>query len=258
MTRAANLPCVCGSGKPFKRCCRDRPKNSISLHEKAMAGMLIPMVRIKSTGGESAGVTVSHIAVTRNGETTTHLKEPITLQTNGAAGDKTHVAAAALVFSSGSETPAQIHTLGNATVSNAPRIPVGLALGGNGKKMRCVSESGLFAIVRLAVQRDTQVGYFDVIFGTKGQDERVDESGQKNRPHIALHPDGNGKFLRLSSHRCELEGNMAYLPKRQNIAPVSFRVRLLDCDEALCLLFTSAESSTIMLESVHFEPLRET
>lgn len=217
-----------------------------------MAGILRPTVRIRSSGGESSGITVERIAVTRNGVTTVHLDEPISLNTNAAPGDKTEVAGAVLTFPSDSTTSAKIHTVGNASVSRVP-TPVQVALSNGVRLLRCTSESGFFAVAKVKTQRDIGQGYFDLIFGAGGRQVKLDEDGRKNRPHISLSPDGNGKFLRLSGHRCEVQAEMVYLPELHRISPVTFRVRLVEHGETLCLAFVHEESACVVLQSIHFE-----
>jgi hypothetical protein len=227
MARPANLQCPCGRGLSYKRCCRDKGARPLSRYEKAMAGMLRPTVRIRSSGSESVGITVERIAVTRNGITTVHLDEPISLNTNAALGDKTEETVAVLTFPSDLTTSAKNHTLGNATVSSVP-TPVQVALSNGVGLLSCSSESDLFAVAKIKAHRRTGQGYFDLIFGAGGSQVKLDKDGRRNRPHISLTPDGNGKVLRLSGRRCEVQAEMVCLPELHRISPVTFRVRFVE------------------------------
>jgi hypothetical protein len=176
---------------------------------------------------------------------------PVTLSVNTTSGNNTEIAHAQLVVpATGIETGTAV-TNGNATVTmGLPRFQIALPAGK--KKLRISSASGMFAVLRVGTQRNDGTQYFDVLFGRLGQSEDVDESGQKNRPHIAIAPDGNGKFLRLQGHRCEVESSMTVGSSSGPIYPDSYRIRSLELNACIELRFTRSSSKTIELQSASF------
>ncbi len=123
--------------------------------------------------------------------------------------------------------------------------------------MKGVSQTGLYAIARVRTQHDSDQQYFDLLFGTSGQAEEVDAKGIKQRPHIAIHPNGNGKFIRLAGHSCELESEMTYQPRARQVLPRAVRVRSLEHKEVLELRFAQDTTGSIVLEEIHFVAVKQ-
>lgn len=251
MIPTSNSPCPCGSGKKYKRCCRSKDQGLRTLHQRLLAGELPFFARISSTDGAAGQFVVSRASITRGGVTTVLLDEAITVSTNNTAGTKTEMSAAAISIPVDGTSHGSIWTSGNASVSNSS-ASVELALRGGTKKMKGVSPTGLYAIARVGTQRDSGQQYFDLLFGTSGQAEEVDAEGVKQRPHIAIHPDGNGKFIRLAGHSCEFESEMTYQLAARQIVPSAVRVRSIEHQEVLELRFTQEPTGRVVLEEICF------
>lgn len=194
---------------------------------------------------------VHHAAVTRDGLTTVLLDEKVTLSTNSISGDKTDNSFASISIPADGVSPGIIRTVGNASVSN-DAIPTKILLASAAKKLKATSNSGLFVVARIGLQRDTKINFFDFLFGRHGQDESVDEAGQKQRPHIAFYPDGNGKFIRLASHNCELEGELQYSASSRLVVPKKLLIKSADFAETVELMFSLSSSGPTVLESICF------
>ncbi len=221
------------------------------LFEKLASGQLPFHAEIISSNGEPSSMEVHHAAVTRDGLTTVLLDEKVTLSTNAMSGDMTENSSASISIPADGVSPGIIKTVGNASVSN-DAIPTQILLAGGSKKLKEKSKSGLFVVARIGLQRDTQIEFFDFLFGRHGQDESVDEAGQKLRPHIAFYPDGNGKFIRLASHNCELEGELQYSASSRQVVPKKLLIKSADFAESVELVFSFSGSGPTVLESICF------
>jgi hypothetical protein len=250
MTRRANLPCGCGSGKPYKRCHRDKDKGMQELFRKIQAGELPITAQMRSENSEPSSMQVGRIVVTHGGVERVLSEEMLTLTTNTVPGDKTQKSMARVSLpvdgSMGS-----ISTFGNATVCNGA-LPLNLRLSGGSKKLKASSHSGGFAVARIGRHNDTQQEFFDFLFGYDGQSEVVDGSGRKNRSHVALHPDGNGRFLRLEGNGCEIATEQGYTAAANSIVPRKVVIRSPQFTEILVAEFT-ASGETVELVSIAFE-----
>lgn len=194
---------------------------------------------------------VHHAAVTLDGLTTVLLNEKVTLSTNSTSGDKTKDSSAVISIPADGMSPGIVRVVGNASVSN-DRLSAKILLAGGKRKLKASSKSGLFVVARIGLQRDTQIEFFDFLFGRRGQEERIDEAGHKDRPHIAFYPDGNGKFIRLVGHNCELEGELQYDASSSQVAPKVLRIKSADFAEIVELKFSSGSSGPTVLESICF------
>lgn len=221
------------------------------LFEKISSGQLPFTAQIISKSGEPGSMEVSRASITQNGRTTVLLDEKVTLATNSTHGDKTTSSVASISIPIDGSSPGAIRTLGNASVSNAAK-PQTIALVGGVKKLKATSNSGLFVVARIGLQRDTQIAYFDFLFGMRGQSENVDESGEKSRPHIALYPDGNGKLIRLSGHNCEIEGDMQYHAETRQVLPQQLRIKSPDLGETIEVTFSTENPTHVVLNAIRF------
>jgi SEC-C motif len=251
MRYSANAPCHCGSGKKFKRCCRAKAEGMAGLFEKISSGKIPFTAKFMSSGGEPGSIEIGPWSVTKNGRKTVLLHETLTLSTNTAHGDKTAPSLASISIPIDGCSAGSITTIGNASVSNIQNSPP-IALAGGAKKLKTTSASGLFAVARVLLQRDTQIQFFDILFGVRGQSEEADDSGEKQRPHIALYPDGNGKFIRLSGHDCEIEGEMVYRPGTRQVLPQLLRIKSNDLEETIEITFSTENPSRVILSAIRF------
>jgi hypothetical protein len=268
MKMGRNSLCYCGKlnkyGKPikYKRCCMSKDqaklvKNQVnpiqSLRQKIESGEIPFFARVRSVDGEQGGVEISHVSVTRNGQTTELLNDDIKLATNTVKGDLTSASVAMISIPIDGRSQGTIRTVGNATVSN-PAEPLQIKLKDNKKDMKQKSDFGLWVNARIGLHRDTQTYSFEFIFGVQGQKEEVDETGRKNRTHISICPDGNGKFLRLAGN-CEIEGEMLYFAASRRVQPNCIRIKSSDFKEILEVTFLYDDSNNIVcLEAMHFLP----
>ena len=251
MISSANQPCPCGSGKKYKSCCRAKDEGIRQLFEKLASGQLPFRAEIISSNGEPSSMEVHHAAVTLGDLTAVLLNEKVTLSTNLTSGDKIKDSSAAISIPADGVSPGIAKIVGNASVSN-DGLPTKILLAGGVKKLKETSKTGLFVVARIGLQRDTQIEFFDFLFGRRGQDERIDEAGHKQRPHIAFYPDGNGKFIRLVDHNCELEGELQYDASSHQVAPKVLYIKSADFAEIVELMFSSSSSGPTILESICF------
>lgn len=220
------------------------------LFRKASAGQLPSFARIISKSAEPSSMQIGEIVVVQSGVERVLLEEMLTMSVNSVDGDKAQESITCLSLPSDAST-GSISTYGNATVSNGDSLPTP-KLAGGAKELKVSSPSGAFAVVRIRQQRDTELKYFDIIFGTKGQMESVDEEGRKSRSHIALHPDGNGKFLRLIGAGCEMTSEQDYSAATRSISPRHIKICAPQFPETLVAKFTST-GVIVELVSIAFE-----
>ena len=195
---------------------------------------------------------VSHASITQNGRTTVLLDEKVTLATNTTRGDKTTASVASISIPADGVSSGAIQTVGNASVSNAA-LPLKILLSGGKKELKAKSKSGLlFVVARIKVDRATHIECFDFLFGERGQSEQVDESGEKQRPHLALYPNGNGAFIRLSGHNCELESDMQYHAGSRQVVPQQFRIKSTDSGQTIEVEFAAENPNQIVLNEIRF------
>lgn len=223
----------------------------LRLFEKLSSGQLPFSAQIVSRNEETASMEVLHASITQGGQTTILLDEKIDLATNLTRGDRTKSSMASISISTDGFSAGTIKTSGNASVSNVGQFPK-VALANGAKKLKANSNSGLFVVARTGFQRDSKIGYFDFLFGMRGQSEGVDESGYKQRPHIALYPDGNGKFIRLRGHNCELEADMFYCVGTRQIVPQQLRIKSLESGETVAITFSADNPAEIILTKIFF------
>lgn len=249
MIYSANMLCHCGSGKKYKRCCRSKDEGMRNLFEKLATGQLPFRAEIISESGEASSMEVHHASMTQDGRTTVLLDEKMTLSTNSTSGDKTTASAASISIPTDGSSLGAIRTVGNASVSNIANHPR-ISLANDVKKLRATSKSSLFVVARTGFQRDTQIEYFDFLFGVHGQTESVGESGEKQRPHITIYPDGNGKFIRLSGHNCEIESDMQYSSRARQVLPQQLRIKSLDIKQTIKVVFSMENPNVVVLNEL--------
>jgi len=194
---------------------------------------------------------VHHAGVTLDGLTTGLLNEKVMLSTNSTSGDKIKVSSAVISIPADGMSPGIATVVGNESVSN-DKFPAKILLAGGVKKLNASSKSGLFVVARICLQYDTQIEFFDLLFGRRGQDERIDEAGHKGRPHIAFYPDGISKFIGLANHNCELEGELQYDASSRQVAPKVLRIKSAYFAEIVELVFSSSSSGPTVLDSICF------
>lgn len=243
--------CHCGSGKKYKRCCRVKDEGMRNLFEKLATGQLPLRAAIISESGEASSMDVHHASMMKDGKVTVLLDEKITLSTNSTSGDKTTASAASISIPTDGLSLGAIRTIGNASVSNISDYPK-ISLAAGVKKIKATSELGLFVVARTRLQRNTQIEYFDFLFGVRGQTESVDDSGEKQRPHITIYPDGNGKFIRLSGHNCEIESDMQYSSESRQVLLQQLRIKSLDTGQVIMVVFSMENPNVVVLNELRF------
>jgi len=116
---------------------------------------------------------VGKVVVSQGGMERVLSEDVLTLTINTVSGDKTHKSMACVSLPMDGST-GYISTLGNASVCNGAS-PLSLRLNGGSKKLKSSSPTGGFAVAQIRLQGDTQLEYFDFLFGSKGQSEIVSE-----------------------------------------------------------------------------------
>lgn len=223
-----------------------------NLFEKFASGQLPFRAEIISESGEAASMEVHHASITRDGRTTVLLDEKVTLATNSTRGDRTTTSGASISIPADGLSLGAIRTAGNASVSNVARPPKILLTGGK-KELKAKSKSGLlFVVARVRLDHATQIECFDFLFGARGQSENVDESGKKQRPHIVLYPNGNGAFIRLSGHDCEIESDMQYCSGVRQVIPQQLRIKSIDFGQTIEVKFSAENPNEVVLNEIHF------
>jgi hypothetical protein len=219
------------------------------LFRKIQAGELPAAAQVISENGEPSSMQIGRVVVTHGGVERILSEETLTLSTNQVPGDKTQMSMARISLPIDGSL-GSISTVGNATVSNEAS-PLSLRLSGGVKKLKASSPSGGFTVAKINMHRDTQQEYFDFLFGSKGQAEVTDDTGRKNRSHIALHPDGNGKFLRLEGVGCEFTTEQDYSALAKSIVPRIVKISSPAFPETLVAKFT-ASNAVVELASIAF------
>jgi hypothetical protein len=222
-----------------------------SLFQKISSGQIPLGARIVSQSGDAASMEIHQASITQGEKTVVLLDDKVTLSTNSTPGDKAPSSVASISIPADGTSKGTIRTVGNASVSNST-LPKKVALAGTAKKLKRVSPSGVFVVARTGIQRDSQIEYFDFLFGISGQSEDIDESGKKQRPHITIYPDGNGKFFRLSGHNCEIEGDMQYSAEVQRVLPEQFRIKSIDFNETIEVEFSTENPDEVVLSEIRF------
>ena len=218
-----------------------------------MNGELPFRAEVISEDGKSSSIHVSNAKTIIDGVETILFDDEITLSTNSVDGDNTNEASASLSIPVNDKTKPEIKIKGNACVTNN-KDAYAIGIKDDKKKLKIKSSNGLFAVIRIAKQRDADFHYFDVLFGSKGQAETIDQNGQKNRPHIAFYSTGNGKFIRLSSFDCELNSTLDYDKEMQSIYPSSIDIFSYGHSESIILDFKfDSNKEKVTLEDARFK-----
>ena len=194
---------------------------------------------------------VCNVSITQGGRTTMLLDEKVTLETNLTSGDRTTTSVALLSIPADGLKPGIIRTAGNAAVFNAAR-PLKVAFAEGKKKLKVKSNSGLWVVAQTKIQDVTFVEYFRFLFGVVGQSEDVDDSGKKQRPHIDVYPDGNGKFIRLDGLNCDIESNMQYCAGLRQVLPQKLLIKAIDFDETIEVVFSTEDPNEVILQEIRF------
>lgn len=264
--RERNKLCFCGSGKQIKKCCltekqqlikqdldkQKEHKDWVSWNERVFSKGSF-FAEIQSTNGISRSMKVCNASITKNGVTTTLFEDEITLSVNSVTGDKIGESSAIFIVPQDNNKSAKIKISGNASVVNK-KEHYNINIINNKKKLKCKSNNGLSATLRIGKQIDENFDYFDVIFGLAGKEEIANSEGVKNRPHVTFYPSGNGKFIRLSNYPCDFESELGYCPNGNDIFPSKLVIHIKDFFEKLVLNFKfNQQINKVILESALFE-----
>ena len=225
----------------------------MALGEKLRNGELPFRAEISSENGSTSSMTVTSASVDNGYGKKTLFDDEVTLSIGSSAGDSIDKSSAQFTVPVNSYDKPKIATSGNAIVANNTSS-YSMTIEGGAKKLKIKSESGLFSVLRIAKQRDTGIDYLDVLFGTKGEKEISDQSGSKNRPHIAFHPDGNSKFIRLSGYECELKSILDYDTMNKQISPATVEIYSNIHSEAIFIEFEFFSSrNEVVLKNAEFK-----
>jgi hypothetical protein len=243
-----NSPCFCGSGKKYKKCCRDKElASSLAMPKKEMRFV----ARLFSEQGTNAGFEIHTATVSHGDRTFPVVQKPISFSTGGMTDLKPAASEAAISISIDGRGDGNANVTGNSYIG-AESTPSSVAIRGGKKKLEASLPSGLFAFARVGHQRDTGLDYVDLIYGKKGQSEEVDKNGIKPRPHIALYADGNGKFFRFAGSECEVSTAMKVDGLTGFLTPVLSEIVLPDFACTLQLKYSIIDDVTVVLEALEF------
>lgn len=212
-------------------------------------GELPIAAEIKSESGEPASMTIGH--ATFNGKTV--IDDEITLTVNSGGHEKEGSSEASVSFPVDGSKP-KIKTSGDGSVTNDKGY-FSIKTSSGTRYMRPKNKGKVFAKVSVGKQRDTGTDYIDVLTGESGKTETTDESGTKDRGHLAFYPDGNGKYIRLieSGYQFEITATQGYDKTTKKIIPSEIRVTLAEYDETLVLKFSlENNSATIVIDEIDF------
>jgi len=248
-----NEICPCGSGLKFKKCCflKDKEKPAFNNQKEwndwcEIVSKLPFRAEITSENGSEHSMKVTSAKIIRNGNEEILFEDEIELKTNTIVGDKFEHSKAIFIVPQNNKEPI-IKTIGNASVSNNNFIN-NISIEGNHKKLKVKSISGLFASTKIGLQRDTQQKYFQLFFGVEGKEEKIESSGMKDRPHIDFFPNANGKFIRLSSYKCQLDFNSGYDKINKIIYPSFVNILIEDYNENLEIEFKYENNVAILCD----------
>lgn len=228
-----NDSCPCGSGKKYKKCCfgrTDSPLVMKELYRKLISGELPFRAEIVSSSGEKSSMKIFNAGFVKDGIEQVLFDDEITLETNTINGDNVGESSAMITIPFKNNNPSEIITKGNAVVSNfikddSANFYYLIDIKDQAKKgLKIEDRNGLFAKIKINKQRDKGFFYFDLFFGMKYRPENIGPDGQKDRPHLAFYPDGNGKFIRLSGYDCEMISNLNYNPNDKKIYPSQIQI----------------------------------
>ena len=180
------------------------------------------------------------------------LKDPISVSVNSIAGQRSDSSFVQLTVPTDGTSHGSIQTIGNAAVKGKIAAKI-IGIKGGKKQIRAENFKGFFAKVFLGFHRDSQLHCFELIFGKHGLSETKDDSGSKDRPHLAFYPDGNGSFIRLEGYDCTIESAMTYSAATGEIQPKTARIIFHEENLALVLRFLEDHEEKIVLESIAFE-----
>lgn len=247
---SANMPCPCGSGRKYKACCRTKDRSWRDFVERMSSGKIPFRAEIRSESGAASSMEVHRASIVRDGIETVLLDDKIILSTNSVRGETTPSSVALISIPTDGLSHGTISLVGNASATNSSE-PREIYLSGSQREMKLKSESGLFVVARIETHRDSGVRCFGFLFGAKGQPEVFDANGIKLRPHIAVCPDGNSNFIRLSGHDCEIESILNYSNCDKEIFPNVLRIRSQAFSEILEVVF-SINGGSIILDEMRF------
>ncbi len=152
-----------------------------------------------------------------------------------------------------------LYLSGNAGVTNQKGY-FDLEINNNSKKISIKSPKGLFASISILQQHQPSFKYLRILFGVAGQKEFKNSIGRKNRSDIAIFPDGNGKFIRLSDlngdfdESWKIETILNYDPTGKIIYPSQLVILSKKYCEKLILNFSfTTETNKVILETGAFE-----
>lgn len=222
---------LCSSGKKYKHCHlmmqekeQAKHKNEPSWFERVSNAPFF--VRISSSDGQPAGMTISSASITKNGVKTILLDEELTVSVGSVNGEKTQESLALLSIPQHEAMLGEIRTSGNACISNNSEHHSICIAATCIKKIR--SNGGLFANVRIKKQNEPSFDHFDILCGPKGK---------KEHSHITFYPEGNGKFIGFREENCRLETKLCYDNADKNIFPSEAIIHFNDYSETLTLTF---------------------
>ncbi|MCR4377099.1 MAG: SEC-C metal-binding domain-containing protein [Rhodospirillales bacterium] len=253
-----NDPCMCGSGKKYKRCClleaekqRAHQRAMTNLAKKLQNGELPFRAEIQSDDGKPASLKVMGATVINESGEQIIFEDEIEL-TVGEHGPSKAVFEVPIQ----KDKPGRILTVGGAKVIGTAEF-YNFCLAS--KKLEAKSPNGLFASIKTQRQRDIGADVCHIYFGEKGREESVGADGQKDRPHICLASTGAGLYTRLASYKCTIMSSASYERDSKVMSVDTVSIKVEDWREVLKVSFSVDHSDkSVEIIQANFVPIKNT
>ncbi len=189
----ANDPCVCGSGKKYKRCCTDKDTQvrGKSLYETMVEGFNKgELVSFQRVTGDKGSMEISSQSVTSGKETYSHDK-PVKISV-GDSEDGNSSGQAVNTISMNSQNKIRTIQIGSGRVSfkDSANYKIGIK-----NKIDKIVDDDWRVQVRVHTQSEEPREYFDLVLINRKR-----ERNHITDPHVTFRPDGSGKYIRFGAY----------------------------------------------------------
>ena len=245
-----NKKCPCGSGKKHKNCCGKKSEGFRRLLTRIRNGEIPLSASIRASEGTTAEMQIIKASVSNGVVEKQLVSSPVSLSVNSVSGEKTENASVSLSVPVRGQPVGVISTSGNATAVTGVSAP-SISIGNSRKRVKEEGENGLYVVAYISTQTATGRDFLNILFGTTGQPEHLDDNGTKQRPHISIYPDGAGKFVRVSSHQCQISSQSEYDSGTGSSRISSLKILSHELHEEVELIFKNS-GSNVVLDQMQF------
>lgn len=190
----ANDNCSCGSGKKYKKCCKniDEKIPERSFYEKMVnafqKGDLVSFARIK---GGNGSIKISNQSVTFGGKTINYEK-PIKVSVGSSEdGNSSGIAEYNLTMDGKNKLKTIQVNSGRVHFPNQANYGVGI----KDTRSKSAESEAWKAIIKIKTQEIEPKKYFDLVLLRKDM-----RRNHANDPHISFRPDASGKYIRFGTY----------------------------------------------------------